>query len=149
MSNLFALAIDGKLDELKNIRINNINEWNQFLDNINTPASDEGITALHYACRYGRTEFAVYLVNEMNANLYAKQINGYTCLHEASTKNQIETINALITLDHIKSITPCLIATKDNNGNTPLMEACFWNGNSCKACQTLLQLGANQEELID
>ena len=146
MSNIFAWAIDGKLDDLKHLRITDINEWNKLVNNIDNPASDEGITALHYAARYGRTEFLIFLINEMNANLYAKQINGYTVLHEASVKNQIETINVLITLDHIKTNSPCLISTKDNNGNTPIMEACFWNGKECKACETLLKLGANPEE---
>ena len=57
MSNIFAWAIDGKLDDLKHLRITDINEWNKLVNNIDNPASDEGITALHYAARYGRTEF--------------------------------------------------------------------------------------------
>ena len=85
----------------------------------------------------------------MNANLYAKQINGYTALHEASVKNQIETINTLVTLDQLQYSNTPLILTKDNNGNTPLMEASFWNGKNCEACEILIKLGANQEELAD
>lgn len=146
MSNIFAWAIDGMLEELRRVCLTDTTEWNRLLLHIDDPASDEGVTALHYACRYGRTEFALFLINEMNANLYAKQINGYTALHEASIKNHVSTIEALVRAEHSKSPSPCLISMRDNNGNTPLMEACFWVGRDCGACRVLLSLGADSDE---
>ncbi len=130
--NLHALAIDGKYDEMNEAFQSNRDEL--FL-RIDAQTEDGELTALHYACRYGKTEVVKLLLRE-GANIFSKAVNGYTSLHEAAANSRLDVIDVLLQKDN------SLLEMVDNNGNTPLLEACF-QSRGLHAVQHLVALGAS------
>ena len=75
----------------------------------------DGYTALHIACESKKEDIAKHLIEEMNCDVKIKNDHGEYALHKACINSlQIESLVQ-------RSDTNC----QDDNGNTPLHNACF------------------------
>ncbi|OUM60513.1 hypothetical protein PIROE2DRAFT_63097 [Piromyces sp. E2] len=103
-------------------------------------------TALHIACKYNNSKIIPYLITLTNANM--KDINGQTPLMVAIKEKNYECITMLLS-DYCKEYS-IDINTKDNNGNTPLINMII-KFNDSKELVGLIDLlignGANKDDI--
>ncbi|MFT0574084.1 ankyrin repeat domain-containing protein [Bacteroides thetaiotaomicron] len=83
----------------------------------------------------GRTDLALYLINETNINLNQADRNGYTPLHFAVQENNYSVVEALIRKKAV-------IDPIDKFGNTPLYK-CVTEKVNINITKVLLEHGAN------
>lgn len=94
---------------------------------------DRGILAI--CILEGRTDLALYLINETNIDLNQADRNGYTPLHFAVQENNYSVVEALLQKEAV-------IDPVDRFGNTPLYK-CVTEHVSVNITNVLLEYGAN------
>ncbi len=102
--------------------------------------SNDGHTALHFACANGCLEVAKYLVEKENANVNIQDIRGWTTLHHASVKGHLEVIKYLLD----KGVA---VDTANNDGHTALHFA-FANGR-LEVANYLVEKGNADVSILD
>ena len=85
---------------------------------VNTP-TDEKFTALHFATYHGNFDLITIMVDEMGANIHAKNVYGANVLHIAAQGDQP------CPLYYFAKIKNMNINDVDNRGSTPLHWACY------------------------
>lgn len=93
-------------------RSNALTEW------VNTP-TDESFTALHFATYHGNFKLIKTMVDEMSADIHAKNMYGANVLHIAAQGDQPCPLYYFVKIRHMD------INIFDNRGSTPLHWACY------------------------
>ena len=132
--NLHALAIDGKVDEML-LAFENSRE--DMKSRMNEETSVDGLTPLHYACRYGRLNVINLLIDE-GANIHSKATNGYTPFLELCANHQLQSLEYVYeryTHQETPEVWATFLNEKDNNDNSCIHETVFASKNNSKpAC---------------
>ena len=99
-----------------------------------------GWTLLHYACSYGHSDIAQYLIEKQNVNslINAQTSDGETPLH-VSCNTQSTEEKALSVIKVLTSNPSCNCNIKDNQGNTPLMTLVYHNSSMFTVASYLIE----------
>lgn len=97
--------------------------------------NEEGRGILTICILEGRTDLALYLINETDVNLNQADRNGYTPLHFAVQENNYSVVEALVRKNAV-------IDPIDKFGNTPLYK-CVTEKVNINITNVLLEYGAN------
>ena len=96
-------------------------------------------TSLIWTAFYNNTELLKWLIDN-EANINHQDRNGFSSLHFAAKEQHFDTAAILIN-------NKADLELKDNNGNTPLMDAIFNSKGDYKTVSLLIESGANLDNL--
>ncbi|XP_030836321.1 integrin-linked protein kinase [Strongylocentrotus purpuratus] len=106
--------------------------WLDKVENDPNQGDDHGFSAMHWACKEGRTNIVDMLISR-GAKINATNMGDDTALHLAAAHGHRDIVLKLI--QHRADIN-----AMNEHGNTPLHYACFWNYE--QICQDLINNGA-------
>ena len=111
---------------------------NHYYAYINEP-DENGLTPLHSACKTSRDIKSIELLLEYGASKDVKAINGLSFLDFATANDDSSVLKYILEHHYYTDINE-----PDDNGCTPLLNACLW-GKNTESIELLLKSGADRQ----